>query len=263
MIKLPISAIVVSKNEGALLEKCLKSIQFCEEILVINLNSTDNTSEIADKYATKCLTIEPIPIVEIIHERYIPQLKNDWVLITDPDEECSEELQLEIINIFETIQSSANIGAVIVPLRYYFKDYLLIGTAWGGINTRHFLIHKSRFVFSSHIHQGRSLVEGFEFERIKFTGKNFIHHYWMTGYRKLLKKHKRYLKNEGSARFNLGQRTSIKKILKSPIKEFKFSYNLKEGYKDGLTGLILSIFWSWYQTNALIKLYQYQKANQQ
>ena len=262
MSRLPISAIVVSKNEGALLEQCLSSIQFCEEIVLIDLQSTDDTLEIAGRLATECLTMEPVPLVEIIHEKYIPRLRHDWVLIIDPDEVCSTELQTELMRGFAAIQSSSGVGGVVVPHRFYFKAHLLLGTPCGGINAKILLANKRRFLFTSHVHQGRTLAAGFAFHKIEFTGRNFVHHYWMQSYSRLIEKHVRYLKNEGQARFNCGRRTWLAEILKSPFREFKFSFQTKAGWRDGFTGLILSFFWAWYQTMALIKLLHHQTTHQ-
>jgi glycosyltransferase involved in cell wall biosynthesis len=259
MNKLPISAFVVSKNEGHLLENCIKSILFCDEIIVVNLESTDNTVAIAEKYGSKVITIPPIPIIEIIHHKYINVTKNDWVIITDPDEVASSELVHELQHYFLSILQTSTIGAVDVPIVYFFKNHQLKGTSWGGIKTRTYLIHKDRFIFLSNVHNGRFLLPGFEKHTILSTGKNQISHFWMLGYRQIFEKHLRYLKNEGKSRFDGGRVTSIKQIIATPFRQFRNSFFYAKGYKDGFVGLFLSIFRSWYFTAANIELYKYQR----
>ena len=51
------------------------------------------------------------------------------------------------------------------------------------------------------------------------------------------------------------------KILKEPIKSFKYSFLLRKGYKDGFTGFFLSLFWAWYESSAKFKNYIYQQKN--
>lgn len=256
---LPITAFIVSKNEGHLLEDCIKSILFCDEIIVVDLESTDDTVAIAEKYGAKVITIPTIPIIEIIHNKYINVTKNDWVLITDPDEVASAELINELQEYFISLDDSMVIGVIDVPLIYFFKAKALRGTTWGGVKHRAYLIHKERFVFSSIVHDGRLLKEGYKKFTIAHNGKNHINHYWMSGYHQIFEKHLRYLKNEGKSRFDRGYTTTIKQILITPFRQFRNSYFYSKGFKDGFIGLFLSIFRAWYFTAANIELYKHQR----
>lgn len=258
MHTLPISAFIVSKNEGHLLENCIKSVLFCDEIIVINLESTDKTIEIAQKYNAKIVTIAPLPVIEMIHEKYIKITKNNWVLITDPDEVTATELANELQNYFLTLNDSNTIGVVNVPIIYYFKNHKLKGTSWGGVKSRTYLIHKERYIFTSNVHNGRFLKDGFQSNNIVFNGENYVKHYWMQGYKQIFEKHLRYLKNEGKSRYNSGQRTTILQILKIPYNQFINSFVYARGFKDGFVGLFLSVFRAWYFTAANVALYKYQ-----
>lgn len=259
MEKFPISAFIVSKNEGHLLDNCIRSVQFCDEIFIIDLESIDNTIEVAKKYGANIKTIKSIAIVESIHENFIKYVKNDWVIITDPDEITTIELANEIKSFFNSKEDLSRIGAVDVPMVYFFKSYKLKGTSWGGIKSRTYLVHKDRFIFKSNVHNGRFLKEGFEKYTINHNGKNHINHYWMTGYRQIFEKHLRYLKNEGQSRFAQGYTTSVSKILKTPFQLFFNCYIRSRGFKDGFVGLFLSLFRAWYFTAANIELYKYQR----
>lgn len=256
---LPISAFIVSKNEGHLLEDCIKSILFCDEIIVIDLESTDNTVSIAEKYGAKVITIPPISIIEIIHQKYINVTQNDWVLITDPDEVASTELINELQDYFFSLDDSSLIGAIDVPLIYFFKSHALKGTSWGGVKYRTYLIHKKRFIFKSIVHNGRLLKEGYNKHTIGHKGKNQINHYWMSGYIQIFEKHLRYLQNEGKSRFERGHVATIKQILITPFRQFRNSFFYSRGFKDGFIGLFLSIFRAWYFTAANVELYKYQR----
>lgn len=261
-IKLPVSVFVVSKNEGHLLEDCLHSVSpYCDETIVVDLKSVDNTVAVAQKYNAKVLTIDPIPLVEIIHAKYIKEAKNSWVLICDPDETLSSNLISELERILHTSPEEAlnSIGEIYSPCLYYFKGKRLKGTIWGGTNFRTLLVHKDRFRFTESVHKGRILLEGYKRLTISERNDQHINHYWMQSYTQLFKKHARYLKNEGKAKSENGEVTSIKKIVKKPTKAFKESYFKKKGYKDGAIGLFLSIFSAWYFTSAEIELYNYNR----
>lgn len=252
-----ISAVVVSCNEGHLLDACLDSIAFCEEIIVVDLESTDNTKEVAQKYNAVYIYHKKVAVVEIIHAWIQEKTKYDWILIIDPDEACSNDLQLDVLKLLPSI--SDNTGSIIVPCRYYFGKRLLRGTHWGGINERIFIVNKKRFNFTSAVHRGRQLKQGFIPYYIKYSGSNFIHHYWMQNFSEFINKHRRYLKEEGKARYLNGVRCSFKQLLRTPFREFYSSFFVNKGYKDGYLGLCLGFFWAWYNTMAQLRLYNYIK----
>jgi len=260
LMKLPISAIVVGLNEGKLLRDCLSSIQFCDEIVYFDLGSSDNSTTIAKELGATIIMHERVLSCEWIHAEYANKVKNEWVLIIDPDEVIGVGLQDEIIEQFDTIVSSGTIGSVTAPWLFYFKKKRLKGTAWGGVNHRILLVNNTRFKFSPYIHQGRKLLSGYNDHKIAFNGINAIHHYWMQTYGQLIEKHKRYLTNEGEARYINGQGSSRKIILNEILSSFKYSIKTKKGYLDGFKGVFLSLLWSWYQTMAQYKLYRHQKS---
>lgn len=255
MLKLPISAICVSKNEGHLLSDCLKSIQFCDEIILIDLESEDSTKTIAEKYATKYVLHKPVSVVEIIHDEFQTKTKHEWILIIDPDERISEALANYFITEFPFIEETT--GAFYAPWRFYFKQHLLIGTQWGGVQYRIVLVNRNRFYFTSEVHRGRHLKEGYKIEKMRYDGKNHINHFWMTSYQQLIKKHLRYIQKEAPSRYKANERVTLLDIVTIPFQAFYDSYITKKGYKDQFIGLFLSVFWVWYETSSKIKLYWY------
>ena len=87
-IKVPISLLVPCKNEEANLDRCLQSVPWVAEIFVVDSNSSDKTSEIAELHAAK--------VVQFEYKGGWPKKKNwalenlpfsnEWVLILDADE---------------------------------------------------------------------------------------------------------------------------------------------------------------------------------
>lgn len=256
MKKLPITAVVVSCNEGNLLGKCLESLIFCEKIIVVDLESTDSTESVAKMKNVEYIFHHKVPAVEIIHTWIQDKLDTDWLLISDPDEVCPPMLADDIRSFMK--QPPDNIGAVYVPWRFYFGKKPLTGTQWGGIQRRLFLINLRRFYFTEHVHRGRHLKNGYKSFNIKHNGDNCLNHFWMQNLAQLINKHKRYLKQEGKSQYGSGLRTNIKKVLFLPFSSFFNSFVLNNGYKDGFTGLFLSFFWAWYATASQIELWKYQ-----
>lgn len=256
--KLPFSAIVTGYNEGYILEDCLKSISFCENIKYVDQGSNDNSIEIAKQYSNEIIEHERVPLGEAIVAEYYKSEKYDWILIIDPDERISFELYKDIIALFEK-GIPDNIGAILVPCIYYYKKHPLKGTRWGGIHSRMLLFHKDRCKMTGVVHAGRTVLPPYKPFWIAYKGKNIDHHYWMINFSQLREKHLRYLKMEAESRNLMGFVASRKGILKRPFRAFYSCYFKMKGYKDGLYGLLLSFFWAWYDTCAEIRLYKYQK----
>ncbi len=258
-MKLPISAIVVSFNVGHLLDNCLAPLEFCDELVVVDLESTDNSVEIAKKYVTRIISHKWVPIGEIIVNEINPTLKHDWILATDPDEVVSQQLIDEIKSVFPTIPS--DVGIIEVPWIYYFKNKMLNGTRWGGTEkAKQYLLNRNKVVFVDTIHVGRKLIQGFKTFSIKYKRENIIKHYWMVSYKSLYEKHKRYLPLEGDRLQASGLKYSFSLHLKYTLASFKNCFFINKGYKDGFTGFFLSCFWMWYVYNSWISLKKFERS---
>ena len=96
-----ITAIIPTLNEAVHIEDSIKSVDFADEIIVIDSFSQDATVEIAKKYNVK--------IIQRVFDDFSSQknfaidlAKNDWIYILDADERVTPELKKEILNIDET-----------------------------------------------------------------------------------------------------------------------------------------------------------------
>lgn len=100
----PITALIVTRNEELNIEKCLKSITgWIDQIFVIDSESEDQTVEIARRYAE-------VFLLPYEHGRIIPwifqwgldnlPIRNEWVLILEADQEVSPELRQELQDLF-------------------------------------------------------------------------------------------------------------------------------------------------------------------
>ncbi|MHA6249239.1 glycosyltransferase [Pontibacter sp. CAU 1760] len=253
-VKLPITAIITGKNEAHFLDRCLSSINFCDEIIYTDIQSVDNSKAIAAKYTDFILDSDPIPGCEFAQSLMIRKAKHDWVIFIDPDEYIDSSLASQLISLYPQISNDPKVGAVMVPWRFYFNGKILEGTVWGN-NKKYILVNRNRFSIEPIAHYGRYLNSGFESYEIDLESDNILHHDWMPTYSIFFKKHMRYLKNEGRDRYNLGKRISFKQLIISPLKEFQKSFIHFKGYKDGLLGLFLSVFWAFYQSWANFSLY--------
>jgi len=244
MKKLPISVCIASYNEGHLLEECLNALQDFEEIILIDLESKDNTKTIAEQLVTKVVRHKRIKVIEHIKEWIAQQAKFDWLLFVDPDEIYPSELIRDLKKTF--LKLRPNTGLIYLPMQFYFKKHKLKAGQWGGDHYRSSLVNKKYVNLSKDVHGGELLKVGYSAEKIERKGKNFIIHKWMSSYHQLFEKHHRYLKEEGQALYKNGKRYKLEKQIKKTLNGLKEALVKKRGFKDGFVGIFLSFFWAWY-----------------
>lgn len=81
----PLSAVVTTFDNAATLERCLQSLRFCDEIVVLDSDSTDATREIAAAHGVR-IFIEPFKGYGPQKQSAIDKAAHDWVLLLDADE---------------------------------------------------------------------------------------------------------------------------------------------------------------------------------
>lgn len=93
-----LSVIILAKNEEALIETCLESVKWADEIIFFDNNSTDNTVKIAKKYTDKIYQFDKLDYSKVKDEAF-QKTRGDWVLYIDSDERVTQDLRHEIEEI--------------------------------------------------------------------------------------------------------------------------------------------------------------------
>ena len=91
----PISGVVICFNEADRIERCLKSLAFCDEIVVVDSGSTDGTQDLVRKYTDRLIE-QPFLGYGKQKNFALDQAKNDWVVCLDADEALSPELAANV-----------------------------------------------------------------------------------------------------------------------------------------------------------------------
>lgn len=250
--KLPVTAIVASHNEAHLLPRCIGALDFCDEVIVVDIASTDDTAVVAEQLGARVIPHAFVPIADELRPEAIAAARYDWVLLRDPDEVVPAALRAEIIDLFDGLDS--DVGLIGGPIQYYFAGKPLRGTAWGGVRTARVAARRDLVEFPTTVHGKLTRAPGSRDVIISFTGHNAIEHYWAGSYRDVAEKHRRYLRLEGAARARLGERTSVRRLLTTPLSAFVDSYIRQRGYLDGAHGFVLSVVWSLYRTGTQVAL---------
>ena len=91
----PLSAVLITRNAAAVLDDCLQSIAFADEIVVVDSASTDGTVEIAQRRGARVVQKEWLGF-GLQKQFAVDQARHDWVLCMDADERVSPKLAAEI-----------------------------------------------------------------------------------------------------------------------------------------------------------------------
>lgn len=249
------SAVVVCYNEAKWVRQCLSSLDFCEELIVVDLGSTDGSPDIAREMEARVLTHEWLPNPNLPRQYGIANARNEWVITIDMDEVFPKE---ETRKIEEIIQAQPYLDAIRVPIQYYFKGKELKCTMWGrpGI-TRWTVLHRARSKGTPYAHQE------FEFNQkihyFSWSEMKPIKHYWRNSYRELIVKMWPYIKIEGKAKYASGYRFSLKRLIGATAVTLKKNLVDYRGLFGGVPGISLSCAQAWYVFMSWLSLWQYER----
>lgn len=252
-----LSVCIVTYNEEKNIAKCLNSVKWADEIIVVDSFSTDNTVSIAKQFTNKIVS-KKWEGCGLQKQRATNLATNEWILILDADEVVSLDLQREIQNILKnstntTANGTANSTAdgtadgYKIPFKSYYCNKQIRFGDWIGENHLRLFRKKCATVVPRLIHF-----------RIEFSGKidklqGYIHHYSFPNLEKVLHKMNQY-STDGAIHLHDKQKKAglIKAIFRGAFAFFR-GYVLKLGFLDGRAGFMLAF------SNAEGTYYKYAK----
>lgn len=122
-----ITGLVLTYNGERLLEHCLKSLQFCNHILVVDSWSSDKTFEISSSYNVQFVQHNWSGPVEQFNYAF-SLIKTEWIITLDQDEICSTKLQHAIITALCNVHQDT--CGFYVPRRSWYYDRFLKYSGW-------------------------------------------------------------------------------------------------------------------------------------
>ncbi len=226
-----ISVVIIARNEEKMIEECLKSVSWADEIIVVDDSSTDKTAELAKKYTSHVYTHKSVGYVEPVRNFALQKATGDWVLLLDTDERISKELAS---HIQEVIGKGEDITAYILPRKnIIFGKWIQHTGWWPDYNIR--LFKKGSVTWSNAIHSVPE-VEGIT-EKFDAREEYAITHYNYVSVSQYLEKMLRYTSIESE---QYKEKINISDFISHPAQEFMGRFFMAQGYKDGVHGLVLS-----------------------
>lgn len=231
-----VSAVIITLNADRTLEKVLKSLVWCDEIIIVDSGSNDQTLVIAEKFKTK-----------IIHQKFlgfgkqkqvgVNKAQNDWVFSVDGDEVVSEELRIEIRTLDLT---SAKCHGYYIPITNVFMKQKI--HLWGHKADAHLrLFNKKYGNFSDHEVHELVQVSG----DVTYLENNILH-YSYDNLKHYFDKFNAYTSLGAEESFRQNKMVSpFSMLLRMPLKFIQL-YLVRGAFLCGFPGLVWSVCSAFY-----------------
>ncbi len=241
-----ISVIIITKNEENNIEDCLKSVQWADEIIIVDSESNDTTVEIAGKYTQKIYTRKWEGYSK--QKQYALSLaSNDWVMSLDADERVTVELKDEIQSGL-----SEDYNGFSISRRNYFLGKHITGCGWD--NDYQLRLFKKAET---------SVTDRFVHESFEVNGKigkfeNRIDHYSYRSLKDAIAKMNNYSTLEAKQKYQTKKVSPIDFVI-HPASAFLQYFIVRKGYRDGKYGLMVSLLHAMTNMQIYMKIWELRK----
>jgi glycosyltransferase involved in cell wall biosynthesis len=226
-----LSVIVIAKDEEANIGRCLESVCFADEIIVLDSGSTDKTVDIAKQYTDKVFSTD-WQGYGVQKQRALAKASGDWVLNLDADESVSPLLQQAIISAVSSNEADAY--RLAIQMVFYGKPL-----KYSASPKRHVRLFKRLNVRYSDdiVHEKIVLPDGFKISKIKLP---IMHHSFKDMSHALYKLNK-YSSYSAKIRLASKKKPSFIKIMLATCWMFGRCFILQRGFLDGRAGLLFAL----------------------
>ena len=247
---LPVSAIVITKNEADAIADALKSLSWADEIIVVDAESTDNTVAIARQFTER--------VYVRAWKGYVDQKNHaatlathDWIFSLDADERVTPELSAEIGAL---LQSDPTMRGYRMPrVSFYLGRWMRTTDMYPDYQLRLYDRRYARW-HGLHVHESVKV----DTDVVGYL-KSELQHYPYKDLSEHLIRMDRYTTLAAKQMFEKGKRATRLELLFHPPIAFVRNYILKGGFRDGKPGLIISLVNWYYVMLKFAKLWELQR----
>lgn len=250
MSEMRLSAVVVAQNNEGTIGRCLQSLRFADEIVVVDALSEDGTADIAKAQGARVIS-HPWAGFAAQKQFAIGQAAGEWVFLCDTDEEVPEALASEIS---ETIRQSSTAQGYRVQRRNQFLgEWVDVGPWTDDVELRLFKRGSGRMTNSS-VH------EGVRVQGAVRTLTNVLHHYTHPTVAESIERLNRYTTLEAADRLRRRRIYGFDAV--APLVGVFFNYYVAKGcWRAGMRGYLMSGITAMYKSTLYMKLYWLQRGS--
>lgn len=240
----PVSVVIITFNEEKNVRAALESAKWADEIVVVDSFSSDSTPSICREY-TDSIYQEKWRGFSRQKEFAVRQARNDWVFVLDADERFTPELAGEIKTLTRGEPGKAGYYC---PRRNHFGGREIRYGGWyPDFSIRFFDRRKGRF-------GERAVHEAVELDGEAGFLKNPMLHFTYSGVSDYLARMDKYSTLAAGELLKKGRKARVSDLLFRPPFTFFKMFVVKQGFRDGLHGLVIAMLYAFYTFTKYAKL---------
>jgi len=242
-----LTCLVITKNEEANIQDCLRTVQWATERVVVDAESGDRTVELA-RSSGATVFVRPWPGFGPQKNFGMEQAQSEWILILDADERVTDDLRHEIRACLEEWNHGSPAAYRIPRRNFFYGVWLRHGGIYPDYQIRLFRNGCARYNDAA-MHENL-LVDG-----PIGTFASPLDHYTERSIKDHFKKFGLYTTLAAEEKAKSVRIVHAADLLIRPLVVFMKTYVLKQGFRDGVRGLIVSTFASMYTFAKYAKLW--------
>lgn len=242
---------MLAQNCAGILPRCLHSLSFADDILVVDGGSHDDTADVARSLGAR-VVVNPWPGFAEQRRFALQQVKHEWAFFCDSDEEVSQELASEMRVIFEKARAAR---AYRVPRRSQFLGQWMDVGPWAHDTPLRLFYARSARVTQASVH------EGIQVDGPVALLASPLFHYTHATLAESISRLNRYTTLEARDRVGRRRITALDPLL-SPIGVFLKYYVVRGCWRAGMRGYLLACTTAVYKMVLYVKIRELQSGRE-
>jgi len=249
--------VIITLNEADGIARAIESASFCDDVVVLDSGSIDETSSIAKTLGARVF-LEEWRGYQAQKQRAVELAKNDWILSLDGDEAVSAELREEIVSLLAawaagTSNSHTHVDGYRMPrLTWNLGRWIRHGGWYPDYQLRLFNRTRAKWGGGGHVH------ERVEAKRVLALNGSLLHYPFKT-HSEQVATNNRYSGLGAEELYRKGVTFKIRLLVLKPVSKFVETYVWKRGFLDGVPGFIISVGAAYSIFLKYVKLWEIQK----
>lgn len=246
-----ISAVILARNEEHNIRFCLETIRWCDEIVLVDMESSDRTVEIAREYTDRIFTHGTVTAFDIAKKFAVEQARGEWILLIDAD----EMIPALLADSLQVAARENSADVIEIPFQHYIMGDWVQHSGWGYTPLPRFF-RKGSISFEKTIHGYMHAISGMKVRRLEPIDKGCIVHFNYTDSRHFVEKLNRYTSIEADHLHERQIPFSYRSLAVAAAREFHGRFIKGNGYRDGVRGFALCAMMTFYRVLTYIKLWE-------